>query len=138
MFNLFNISPERSMSEQLTRTAKLLGVVMILCAAGLMLNPGDAFKWGMLLGVVVGVINITLTYIGLSYSLEPQYRSRRGIIYSQITFFVRWVLIIGLIFSSTQVSGLSIYGVAAGLMVAPVISFLDFGIKLLVNYKKAN
>lgn len=137
MFDLFNISQERNMSGQLARTVKLLGVVMILCAAGLMLNPGDPFKLGLLLGAAVGAVNITLTYIGLNYSLEPQQHARRGAIYSVITFLVRWVLMIALIFWSTQAGWLSVYGVAAGLLAAPVISFVDFGIKLFVDYKKS-
>ena len=132
----FGAIKERDMFEQVIRTLKLLSLiaVLFLICCVLFFDVSSCIKNGFVAGMAIGAINTVLTYIGLSCSLvERQYYSKKHMVCNKATFLLRWTLIIALIFLASRVDWLNIYAVFIGVIMAPVISFLDFGVAAVFN-----
>ena len=133
----FGTAKERDMFEQVIRTLKLLSLiaVLFLICCILFFDVSSCVKNSFIAGIAVGAVNTVLTYIGLNYSLveHPHYYD---LVYSKLTFLLRWALIIAFIFLSSRVDWLNIYAVFIGVITAPVISFLDFGVAAAFSCKK--
>lgn len=128
-------STDRSIETQFSRSIKISAGVLILLAGWLTVDPQSPFRWGLVVGTVVGMINLSLTFNRIKYMLgdpndpPPSPFKRMG-------FFMRWSMIIGVLFLGAFVEPLDIVGLMLGILAPQVINFVDFNLGLAFQNRK--
>ena len=135
---LYKPAPIRNIDEQLKRTTRVTGLILLLALPGLIINPGDALILGFIVGGIFGIINCILLVKRMNLLIDLMTQTdiskQKAKAFMRRGFYPRMALIIGIIALAGQVDFLSIYGVGAGLLVPTVITVLDASLALYRYY----
>ncbi|MBM7853737.1 putative membrane protein [Desulfohalotomaculum tongense] len=130
---MLDLHKARSLNVQLARTIKFTGIVGFVFSLGLILEPSSPFRWGLVIGTVVGVVNSVLIYNRMKHIADMPFE--KAVAFMRMGFFMRLLMIMAVLFLAIRFDALDIYGVAFGIFVAPMITMIDFNISLLNDYK---
>jgi len=136
---LYKPAPIRNIEQQLTRTTRIMVMVLILTLPGLIINPGDTLILGFIVGGIFGIINGYFLVKRMN-SLVDLMRQKESIdrnkakAFMRAGFYPRMGMIIGIIALASRVDFISVYGVGAGLLVPTVITVVDANIALYRYY----
>lgn len=132
-------APIRNIEQQLTRTTRVMGLVLILTLPGLIINPGDTLILGFIVGGIFGILNGYFLVKRMN-ALVDLMRQKEDInknkakAFMRAGFYPRMGMIIGIIALSSRIDFISVYGVGAGLLVPTVITVVDANMALYRYY----
>ncbi|WP_347489368.1 ATP synthase subunit I [Desulfoscipio sp. XC116] len=131
-------APIRNIDQQLTRTTRIMGFIILLTLPGLIISPGDALILGFIVGGIFGIINCIFLVKRMNMLVqlmkETDIGQKKAKAFMRAGFYPRMALIVGIIALAGRVDFLSIYGVGAGLLVPTVITVLDANLALYRYY----
>ncbi|WP_194174964.1 ATP synthase subunit I [Desulfofundulus thermobenzoicus] len=111
------------LDNQLKRTLRITGGLLVLTALAVAASPRDPLAWGLLLGLLTGMYN---TYslalrIGRLGGLSRQ--SARG--YMRQGLVMRLALVAAVVLVAGRVTGVNILWLGAGMLLVPCITAVD-------------
>jgi len=135
-------APIRSLKQQFTRTARVMGLLGALALVGMFLYPGEPLFPGFVAGALFGVLNIFFLTRRIStladLMLKQKVGAKKAKAFMQAGVWSRFGMVVAICFLASRVDFLSVAGVGAGLLLPTVITVIDANLALYRYYAAAN
>ena len=135
-------APIRDIKLQYVRTTRITAVIAVLTLPGLIINPGDTLILGFIVGCIVGIINCFFLVKRMRMLEELILRKnadqKQAKMFMRSGFYPRLGMIVAVIYLSTRIAFIDVYGVGAGILIPTLITIVDANIALYKYFAARN
>ncbi|WP_066633991.1 ATP synthase subunit I [Desulfolucanica intricata] len=119
-------APIPDLDTQFSRTRRFTLILLALVCVGIIFTPGDTFLWGVVVGMLAGLVNAFL----LTNRLRKMvlFAPAKAKSFMQQGMGMRFIFIVVVLYVASNIPQVSLYGVGAGLMITPLVSIFDLSI----------
>ncbi|MCF8011261.1 MAG: ATP synthase subunit I [Clostridiales bacterium] len=126
---MYKPAPFNDLNTQFSRGARLTIAVLAVCSSGYLFKViPNVFISGIIVGGVTSILNAYFLKNRLKMLVDFQKAQAR--VFLRQNYYLRFLLIIVVLFFASRVDLLSILGVGAGLMLVPFIISVDAAVTL--------
>ncbi len=121
---------------QLSRTVKVVRLILGLMALGLIYDYRSPLIWGVMLGTGVSLINSIM--LGNRMKKMVELPIFQAIFFMRQGYAIRLIFILFALYMGLKLPQFDLYAVAAGLFVAQAVSIIDLIFRLIRGEASAN
>ncbi|MDQ0285041.1 hypothetical protein J2Z49_000131 [Desulfofundulus luciae] len=118
-----SLPPIPELDNQLKRTTRITGALLVLVLLAIAADPGDSLAWGLFLGLATGLYNTVSLALRIKRLGSLDRSGARS--YMRQGLIMRLALAAVVVLLAGRVANVNVYWLGAGLLAVPCITAVD-------------